>query len=464
MKQAQWTGTRKAMGRRQFLGKSAVLGVGVGLGALGAPGILRAQGKSGTVRVWGEPGPYGGVAVEGMNEWAKANAPGLTFTIETLSWTDVYPKLMTDLAAGRPASCISVESPIAFQLMAEGLLAPVDDVVEKIGRQRMIPGAKWEYWGAWKGKQYVVPAHHQSHLLVVRTDVLKEAGVATPVEKWTWNDLLAAAKAVKEKTKVFGICLALGRTIATDYHLSGLLHSAGGRMFDVRNKFAVAFDSSASIETFEYVSELYAYMPPGAVGYTFLDVVDSMATGQSAIVFYWGRVFGRAAEVNPKVFENLEAYQHAAHPKTGRRLNWNDFQGWAIPKDNNPNINEVKAALAYYLTHKDWPIRYVHSLVPNVSPVFQDVAQDPRLTTHPFFKTKRRTIFEYYTEALKNASNSGNELLEGINPLAGIVHGRGILAQGIQKVIIDKWSAKNAVKWVAGELEQIRREHIRLLV
>src|SRR3954447_17138940 len=29
-----------------------------------------AQAKSGTVRVWGEPGPYGGVAVAAMNEWA----------------------------------------------------------------------------------------------------------------------------------------------------------------------------------------------------------------------------------------------------------------------------------------------------------------------------------------------------------------------------------------------------------
>ena len=43
---------------------------------------------------------------------------------------------MTDLAARRPPSLISVESPIAMQLMAEGLLLPVDDLVDKIGRNR----------------------------------------------------------------------------------------------------------------------------------------------------------------------------------------------------------------------------------------------------------------------------------------------------------------------------------------
>jgi multiple sugar transport system substrate-binding protein len=448
------------MNRRQFLKATGAAGAVT----LGAPIAARAQGKTGTVRVWGEPGPYGGVGVDAMNEWAQKNAPGLRFAIETIPWSDVYPKLMTDLAAGRPAHCVSVESPIAFQLMAEGLLEPVDDLVDRIGRNRLISGAKWEYWGAWKGKQYVIPAHHQSHLLVVRTDVLQDAGVTKNPAEWNWNDLLAAAKAIKGKTKQFGLCIALGRTIATDYYLMSLLHSAGGRMFDAANKSQVVFDSPAAVETFEFVAELFPTMPPGAVGYTFLDVVDSMAKGQSGMVFYWGRVFGRAAEVDQNVFKTMEAYQHAAHPKTGKRLNWNDFQGWAIPKENNPYVAEVKQALVHLMTSREWQIKYAQSLVPNVSPVFQDVAQDSRLAQHPFFATKRRTIFEYYVEALKHASNSGNELLQGISPLAGIVHGRSILAQGIQQVIIDKKSPAEAVKWTHQQLEAVRREHIRLVI
>ena len=445
--------------RRQFVRSAAV-----GAAALAAPRVARAQGKTGTVRVWGEPGPYGGVAVDGMNEWAQKNAPGLKFAIETIPWSDVYAKLMTDLAAGRPAHCISVESPIAYQLMAEGLLEPVDDLVDKIGRNRLIPGTKWEYWGAWKGKQYIIPAHHQSHLLVVRIDALQDAGVTKNPAEWTWVDQLAAAKAIKAKGKMSGLCIALGRTIATDYYVISLLHSAGGRMFDAANKSEVVFDSPAAVETFEYIAELFPTMPQGAVGYTFLDVVDSMAKGQSGMVFYWGRVFGRAAEVDQAVFKQMEAYQHAAHPRTGRRYNWNDFQGWLIPKDNNPYVAEVKQALVYVQTSREWQIRYAQSLVPNVSPVFQDVAADPKLTQHPFFQTKRRTIFEYYTEALKYASNSGNELLQGISPLAGIVHGRAIVAQGIQRVIIDKQSPKDAVKWTHQQLEQVRREHIRLVL
>ena len=93
--------------RREFLTGTAATGL---LGPLASRSFAQAT-KSGTVRVWGEPGPYGGVAVAAMNEWAQKNAPGLKFEIETIPWDGVYVKLMTDLAARRPPALISVESP-----------------------------------------------------------------------------------------------------------------------------------------------------------------------------------------------------------------------------------------------------------------------------------------------------------------------------------------------------------------
>ena len=58
--------------RREFLTGTAATGL---LGPLAGRSFAQAS-KSGTVRVWGEPGPYGGVAVAAMNEWAQKNAPG----------------------------------------------------------------------------------------------------------------------------------------------------------------------------------------------------------------------------------------------------------------------------------------------------------------------------------------------------------------------------------------------------
>ena len=451
--------------RRKFLSDLAAVSTGaVAAGTIGLPAWAQQKSdKTGTVRVWGEPGPYAGVAVDAMNEWAKKFAPGLAFKLETLSWDSVYVKLMTDLAARNPAHCISVESPIAYQLMADLLLEPLDDVVQKVGKNRLIEGVKWEYWGAWKGRQYVLPAHHQPHLLVVRMDVINELGLGDP-DKWDWNDLRNAARTVSEKRKdMAGITLALGRNLCTDYHFAALLHSAGGRMFDPANKFQVVFDSPATVEALEYVKSLQPYMPRGAVSYSFLEVVDSIVTGRTAIAFYWGRPYGRAAEENKAVFANLQSFNHARHPRTGRRSNWNDFQGWCIPRPNNQYVNEVKAALVYYQTSPQWLVRYCHSLMPNVSPTYKDVLNDPTLATHPFFQTKKQTIMNYYVNSLPYSSSTGNELLQGVNPLAGVVHGRSILAQTVQKVVVDNWSAADAAKWGAKELEQVRKDNLRLL-
>lgn len=453
------------LSRREFIKKSAVAGVGAMVGSSllrGTPAF--AKDKPEIIRCWGEPGPYAGVAVDGMNEWAAKNI-SQKFTIENLGWGDVYIKLMTDISAGQPPNLISVESPIAFQLMAEGLLEPVDDLVDRIGRDRLAGGAKWEYWGGWKGKQYIIPAHHQSHLLVVRMDIIKELGLSDP-NTWDWYDFLNAAKTIteKKKPKMYGIVLALGRNLCTAYHFASFLHSAGGKMFDSQNKFEVVFNSPATVEALEFIKELYEFMPKGAVGYSFLECVDSIVMGQSAMTYYWGRVYGRSAKEAPEIFNNIESFLQPKHPKTGLRLNWNDFQGWAIPKQANPFIEEAKEALVYYQTKPEWLVRYCHSLMPNVSPVYKDVIDNPALYEHPFFETHKKTIMTYYVEALKNASNTGNELLKGINPLAGIVHGRLILAQTVQKTVLDNWSGKKAAEWGQAQLESIRKEHFRLVI
>ena len=154
--------------------------------------------------------------------------------------------------------------------------------------------------------------------------------------------------------------------------------------------------------------------------------------------FYWGRTLGRAAEEAKPVFEATEAFNHARHPKTGRRSNWNDFQGWIIPAQNNPYIDEVKQALTYQQTSKEWLVKYCHSLMPNVAPVYKDVADSAELKNHPFYSSKPRTVDTYFKTSLEHSSSTANEMLKGVNPLAGFVHGRSVLAQTVQKVVIDK--------------------------
>ena len=106
--------------------RRGTFGAAVAAAGLAAPAY--AQTRERVARVWGEPGPYVGVFTNGLNEWAQRNTQGLRFEAEQIPWDQVYTKLATDLAARRPPALISVESPIAYQLAAEGLLEQVGDV------------------------------------------------------------------------------------------------------------------------------------------------------------------------------------------------------------------------------------------------------------------------------------------------------------------------------------------------
>ena len=325
------------LSRRQFLKSTAVGAVGA---TLGAPAVLRAQGKTGTVRVWGEPGPYGGVAVDGMNEWAQKNAPGLKFAIETIPWRRLCE------AHDRPRRappCPLHQRRVADRLPADGGGAARAGR-RRGGQDRPGPphrGVKWEYWGAWKGKQYVIPAHHQPHLLVVRTDVMNEPGVTDPAVGL--ERPVAAAKAIKDKKKSIGLCLRSGAISAPT--TTCCAPALGGRTHVRRRRTSSRSSSTARDGRGPRVRGRAAPVHAARRGGLQLPGGRGLHRHRTQRhVFYWGRPYGRAAEENKAVFETLEAFNHARHPKTGRRSNWNDFQGWCIPRTTTPTSKRSSSA------------------------------------------------------------------------------------------------------------------------
>ena len=95
--------------------------------------------------------------------------------------------------------------------------------------------------------------------------------------------------------------------------------------------------------------------------------------------------------------------------------------------------------------------------------VYKDIADSAELKNHPFYSSKPRTVDTYFKTSLEHSSSTANEMLKGVNPLAGFVHGRSVLAQTVQKVVIDKMAPREAAKWGARELDTIRKENMRLI-
>lgn len=442
--------------------RRGALGAAFAATSLAAPAY--AQTRERVARVWGEPGPYVGVFTNGLNEWAQRNAPGLRFEAEQIPWDQVYTKLATDLAARRPPALISVESPIAYQLAAEGLLEQVADVNTAIrARERLVDGFSVDDFGTWRGTQYAVPLHHQGCLLVTQSDVLQDAGVGDPTD-WTWQDLLNASRAITQRRQgMAGFTMALGRNLCGDYHIQQFIWQAGGMTWDPARNFETVFNSPATIEAYEFIKELYAFMPRSAVEFSFLQVVDQHVTGRTGMSFYWGRTMGRAFDEARPIFDRMEYYLNPKHPRTGARWSWTDINGWVIPRRDNPVIREAKEGLTAVMNSTDWMVRYSNSLFPNVGPVFKDQASAPAIQNNPMYVAKRRSVDVIFTGFVPHACNSGHEMKKGVNPLGGIGHGRNVWSQVAQRILVNNESPRAAVEWGHRQFEDIRRENRRLI-
>jgi ABC-type glycerol-3-phosphate transport system substrate-binding protein len=309
-----------------------------------------------------------------------------------------------------------------------------------------------------------VPLHHQACLLVVQQDIIDELALGNPAQ-WTWDGLANGARAISErKPGMAGYTMALGRNLCADHHITQLIWQAGGMTWDPSANFRTVFASDATVEAFDFIRRMFSYMPRSAVEFSFLQVVDQHVTGRTGMSAYWGRTMGRAAEEAKPIFDRMEYYLNPAHPRTGMRWSWTDINGWTIPRRDNPYIRETKEAVAYVCNSTEWMVRYSQSLMPNVGPVFKDVATAPAMLAHPFYQSKKRSLDVIFVDSVPHQCNTGYELKKGVNPLAGIAHGRSVWAQAVQRMLLNNATPRQAAEWGQRQFEAIRSDNARLLV
>ena len=64
---------------------------------------------------------------------------------------------------------------------------------------------------------------------------------------------------------------------------------------------------------------------------------------------------------------------------------------------------------------------------------------------------------------MPHACNTGLELKRGVNPLAGVAHGRSVWAQAVQRMLLNNEQPKAAIEWGHRQFEGIRRDNARML-
>lgn len=195
---------------------------------------------------------YGNYTKEWWTEFEKtfeeANKD-IDLNIEIVSWNDIYSVVNTRISSNEQPDILNISGFADY--VADDLLMPAEEYVSDEVKNNFIPSF-WESNDI-DGTIWALPILASCRTLFCNVDLLKEAGIENPPT--TWDEVLAACKAVKDK---FGEDIVpWGVDISTDEGQAAFAYytwNYGGGFVDDNGEWAL--NSKENVEAVEYIKEL----------------------------------------------------------------------------------------------------------------------------------------------------------------------------------------------------------------
>ena len=191
-----------------------------------------------------------------IDQFQKDN-PGITVKMEAVPWGTCQDKSMTLAAAGNPVSVAYMGSRTLLKLSKDGLIVPAQISDEAAANYQ--PGvlktvsSGGQYWG--------YPHAFSTKALYINCDLVTAAGLECKAPE-TWADMIAMAKAIKEKDNVAGIGIA-GKDFDNTMHMFlDFLYSNGGSVLNA-DTGEVTLDSQQTRETLQMYADILPYAEEG---------------------------------------------------------------------------------------------------------------------------------------------------------------------------------------------------------
>ncbi len=171
----------------------------------------------------------------------------IDLNIDIVSWNDIYATVNTRISTGEQPDILNISGFADY--VADDLLMPADEYVSEKVKNNFVPS----FWASneMDGTVWALPILASCRSLYCNTDILAKAGVEVPT---TWDEVMAACKAVKEKCPDV---TPWGLDISMDEGQAAFAYYAwnmGGGFVDDKGEWAL--NSEANIKAAEYMKAL----------------------------------------------------------------------------------------------------------------------------------------------------------------------------------------------------------------
>ena len=265
-----------------------------------------------------------------------------------LPWGSVERKLLAAVFARTAPDVVNLNPPFAANLASKGGLTDLSPLLPRDAAQRYLPSV----WAACRDPdagQIAVPWYLTVRLSLVNRQLLEQAGLASPPQRW--DQVPDFARRIRERTGRYGLFVTAVPDDSAE--LLESLVQMGVTLLDARRR--AAFVSEAGRQAFRFWADLYreGLLPREVVSQGQRRAIELFQSGDLALAAT-GAEFLRSIQTNAP---GIAAVTEAHPPLTGEDQRANvALMTLAVPRQSARPRQAVDLAL--YLTNAEHQARF----------------------------------------------------------------------------------------------------------
>jgi N,N'-diacetylchitobiose transport system substrate-binding protein len=383
----------------------------------------------GSISVWimdpGSPKIQGVVSQYGK-DFEAAN-PGTKVDIQFVPWAQAHDKFVTAIAGGKVPDVAEMGTTWTPEFAEQGALLEQPGTTEGEYVSSLVDAATLNE------KVYGKPWYAGARSLIYRKDLLEKAGVEPPK---TWDDMTAAAKAIKEK--VDGV-YPVGFTGLSEHMYLPTIWQAGGEIATQEGEsWKSALNSPEAAQAIDFYTSFYkeGMAPKASIGWEEPDAQTAFINGDVAMLIAGGWGYNSIVDTKPE----LEAKIGTALTPSGPSGKGTAFAGGShLVQFTESGNHELGAAFVDFMLQPDQLNKFTGEIgfLPGTT---------AGIEASGYLEDPQRKPF---AEQLLNAS-----AVYPPSPKWGGLEGANIFDGQIQKVMKGEETAQDAVAELAQKMDE----------
>jgi len=234
--------------------------------------------------------------INGMTAAYERSHPGVKIRWVDVQFAAIEQKLLASLAGGVAPDVVNLNTEMAIRMAEQGVLVDMDAAVSAAERRRYFDGL----WASarLRGRTYGIPWYVAPNVLAYNVALYKKAGLNPLDPPETEDELIAHARSIKEKTKVYGFMPNVdGIRMLHRFQENGLpILSADGKR--------AVFNSAAHVAYLQKYVQLFKqdFFPEDTLRRGFLGATERYSAGQLGILVTGPQFLLRVKQDNPDVY------------------------------------------------------------------------------------------------------------------------------------------------------------------